>query len=113
MKPEIPLPYHEPSNVTDVLERTHKVLSGNVSHGNLNPKDVGRNMDEYPATATTPGVADTQFTINHGLNRVPVGFYLINKSGAVDVYDSGTAWTKSQIFLKATTINIAIKLLIF
>lgn len=113
MKPQNPLPYHETSDVTKVLQKVHKVLSGNVSYGNLNPLDKGRNIDIYPATATTPGVVNTQFAVNHGLNRIPVGFHVVNKNGAVDVYDSGTAWTKSQIFLKANAINIIIKILIF
>lgn len=113
MKPEKPLPYHETSNVTRVLERFHKVLSGNVSYGNLNPLDVGRNVDVYPAKTITPGVINTEFAVAHGLNRIPVGFHVVNKNGAVDVYQSTTAWTKNTIYLKADVININITLLIF
>lgn len=113
MKVEKVLPFPDPKNTHRVLERVHKVLSGNISYGTLSPVDKGRNIDVFPATATTPGVINTEFAVSHGLNRIPVGFHLINKSGSVDVYQSTTAWTKNKIFLKATVININITLLIF
>ena len=52
------------------------------------------NMQVWKATGTTPGVANTTFTVNHGLKHVPIGFVIIRKNvaGAV-VIDSGVAWT--------------------
>lgn len=113
MKPESPLHYHEPENVTRTLEKMYKILRGNISYGNLTPVDTARNVDGYPATAITPGVANTEFSVAHGLNRVPVGFHVVTKNGACDVYQSTTAWTNKLIYLKATVININIKLFIF
>ncbi len=113
MKPQAPLSAHEPSDTTKVLQRTYKILRGNVSYGNLDPTDVGRNIDAYPVKATTPGVINTEFAVTHGLNRIPVGFHVVNKSGIVDLYQSTTPWTTTKIYLKASVININVTLLIF
>lgn len=113
MKPESPLQWHEPTHVVKSLQRVYKVLRGNVSYGSLAVDDDGRNIDGYPATATTPGVANTEFIVAHGLNRNPVGFHLMTKNGATDVYQSrATLGDSSNVYLKATGINIAITLFI-
>jgi hypothetical protein len=113
MKPQAPLPHHEEFDITRVLQRTYKILRGNISYGNLDPTDSGRNIDIYPAKATTPGVINTEFSVAHGLNRIPVGFHVVNKSGVVDLYQSTTPWTTTKIYLKASVININVTLLIF
>lgn len=113
MRPESPLQWHEPKHVVKNMQRVFKVLRGNISYGNMNAGDTGRNIDGFPATATTPAVANTEFSVNHGLGRVPVGFHVVNKDGSTDVYKGTTAWTSSKIFLKSTGINIHITLFIF
>lgn len=113
MKPESPLQWHSPEHVVKSIQRTYKILRGNVSYGNLTNGDTSRNIDGFSVITTTPLVANTQFAVSHGLNRVPVGFHLMRKNGITDVYDSGTAWTDKQIFLKATGTGINITLFIF
>lgn len=113
MKPEAALSWHEPRRVVRNLQSMYKVLRGNVSYGTLDPGDVGQNIDGYPATATTPVAINTEFAVKHGLNRVPVGFHVVNKNGSVDVYKSTTPWTAKTIYLKATTASINITLFIF
>ena len=113
MKPEAPLQWHDPKHVTKSLQRVYRILRRNVSYGSLKPGDDNQNMDGYPASAQTPGVANTEFAVNHGLNRVPVGFHVMNKDGATDVYKSTTPWNKQQVFLKATGIGINLSLFIF
>jgi hypothetical protein len=113
VKPEAPLQWHSSEHVTKSLQRMYKVLRGNVSYGNLNVNDTARNVDGYPVKVTTPGVANTEFPVSHGLNRIPVGFHVMTKNGATDVYQGVTAWTKTQIFLKATGIGINVTLFVF
>ena len=60
----------------------------------------------------TFNVANNEYEISHGLKRVPNGFIILNKSKASDVYDSGTAWTLSSIYLKCDTAGAVVKLIV-
>lgn len=114
MRPEQPFHFHDPENVTKTLQRTYRILRGNVSYGSLVPKDDSRNIDGWPVTGVvTPAVADTAFSVTHGLRRVPVGFHVLSKNKAVDIYESGVAWTTTTISLKASVASATIKLFIF
>lgn len=114
MRPEQPFHFHDPSNVTKTLQKMYKIFRGNVSYGNLTSTDEGRNVDGWPVTGVvTPGVADTTFSVTHGLGRIPVGFHVMSKNKAVDVYESGTAWTNTTISLKASVATATVKLFIF
>jgi len=112
MKPEAPLQWHSPEHVTKSLQRIYRILRRGTSYGTISDNQ-GQNIDGFWATAVTPGVANTEFAVSHGLNRVPVGFHVMTKLGATDVYQSTTVWTKTQIFLKATGVGINITLFIF
>ncbi|UCH51648.1 MAG: hypothetical protein JSV54_02515 [Chloroflexota bacterium] len=70
------------------------------------------NQSENLDVADT-GNADTEFTVAHYLGRVPAGFILINTDKAACVYDSGTAWTTSAIYLKCNAANAAITITVF
>ena len=59
------------------------------------------------------GPANSEFSVSHTLKRVPVGYIVINKDRAGDVYDSGTTWTSTTLYLKDDTANASIKLLVF
>jgi hypothetical protein len=65
------------------------------------------NQSESISVADT-GDANTEFSVTHHLDRVPVGFFVTNTDKAVSVYDSGTAWTSTTIYLKANVANAAI-----
>jgi hypothetical protein len=71
------------------------------------------NFNAETKTITDSGVADSQNTVAHTLKRVPAGFVVlkINKGGVV--YDSGTAWTDTAIYLKCSAANAAITLLVY
>lgn len=62
---------------------------------------------------TTPGTANTEFTVNHGLGRVPVGYLVVGRDKAAIIYNSTTAWTETAIYLKCNVATVAIRLLIF
>ena len=54
------------------------------------------------------GSADAEFSISHSLGSVPVGFLVTNISNGGVVYDSGTAWTDTTIYLKSSASNSAV-----
>jgi len=87
------------------LENHGRVLDGNVSFGDTNSNlDRSRNIENFKASGVTPGVVNTEFAVSHGLGRVPVTFFGHTDNGGV-LYKSTTAWTKTQIFLKCTTVS--------
>lgn len=97
-------PHHE-----KVQEQLYKILRQGISFGDGTNSD---NIDGVFAATTTPGVANTELAITHTLQRVPVGFDIKKKDAICDIYASATPWTKTQIFIKATGINVHILLFI-
>lgn len=59
------------------------------------------------------GVINTEFAVAHTLKRVPVGYIVVGINKAAVVYNSGTAWTVSNIYLKANVANCTVKLIVF
>jgi hypothetical protein len=91
------------------LHTTYQNLSqafnGGVSYGDGTNTE---NIDGSWASVTTPA---GNFTVTHGLNRVPVGVHVTQKSAFCDVFTVSS--TKTTITLQASAAGVAIKLFIF
>jgi hypothetical protein len=74
------------------------VLNGNVSFGN------GVLSDNISGSwvSVTFSAANTNTTIAHNLNRLPVAYIPMSKLVTCDVYNGSVAPTKTQITLKCT-----------
>lgn len=81
----------------------------NVINGGLKFSD---NFNCQIVSVTDTGLADAEFAVGHGLKRVPTGFIVINNNKAGVVYDSGTAWTTTYIYLKCSALNATIKIIL-
>jgi hypothetical protein len=110
----------EGNNHEKVLKDVYKALRGNISYGqqgfdSANPTLglVTDNIDGAFGTTSDSGAADTQFTVTHNLNRLPIGFHVVRQNKAGSFYDSGTTWTTTQIFLKCNVANVAATFFIF
>lgn len=109
MKPIRPIHDKKLSNLQDVQDRLHTILNGNVSLGSMDNATFTEspgNIDNKHVVVNSTIAANTEFAVTHNLNRIPTGF-LIVRTGMVSLvlYDSGTAWTTTQIFLKSTLAN--------
>ena len=71
------------------------------------------NFDAQIITVADTGTANAENTIAHTLKRVPTGFLVLNINKAGVMYDSGTAWTASAIYLKCSVANATVKILVF
>lgn len=93
------------------VEDIFKLIKRNISFGTtVNGED--QNISGQMVEVLNTGLANATFTVTHNLGRIPL-FYdvkYINVNGVV--YDSGTAWTKTQIFLKCSIINAHVRLFI-
>jgi len=110
----------EANNYKKMMKDVYKALRGNISYGhqgfnknNITLGLVTDNIDGNFDAVSDTGVADTQFIVTHNLNRVPIGFHVVRQSLAGSFYDSGTAWTDTQIFLKCSTANVAATFFVF
>jgi hypothetical protein len=84
-------------------------VGANAYNGNLNGQWIN---------VTAPGAANTQFTVNHSLHdaqgspKVP-SFYWYIANISCNVYqlpNTGTAWTKTQVFLKCDQANAILRI---
>lgn len=91
----------------------YKLTRKNISYGNGQADDVGQNISGAWVDATTPGTANTNFTVTHNLNRIPLGFHVMSKNASTDVYVGSTPATTTEMTFKATGTSVAIRLFIF
>lgn len=73
----------------------------------------GDNVDAVSVEFTSNVSANTEDEVAHTLGKVPTGYLVYYKSKAGDVYASGTAWTKSNIYLKTSVTAVGLKLWVF
>lgn len=71
------------------------------------------NFDMNILTVSDSGTANTEFTVAHTLKRVPIGYLPIKQSIAGSIYLGSSSWTATNIYLKCSTGNNALTLLVF
>lgn len=87
------------------LENHGRVLDNNISLGSGN-NDRSKNVINFKATGTTPGAANTDFTISHSLGYVPDTIFGQDTDNGGLLYRSPvTAWTKTAVTLRCTTAS--------
>lgn len=91
-------------------EEIARTIDGNLSLGTFDggPDNIAGAWYD----GTTPVGANTDFTIDHKLGRIPQGWILINIDKAAILYKGITAWTKSQIFLRCNTASTHVRLFV-
>ena len=71
------------------------------------------NFRAVKITVADSGPAATEFTVTHNLGKTPTG-YIVTSDVSVIVIDSSVAsWDESVMYLKCTTANAALRLVIF
>jgi len=95
-----------PRNQARWTERLAKVLNGGVNFGStMSNSDKDMNMNAWKAQGTTPGAANTDFTITHSLNRIPNTIVGQDTNNGGLLYRGSVAWTKTTITLRCTTAS--------
>jgi hypothetical protein len=84
-------------------------FNGNIGFGDGTLTD---NLNGAWASPVTPGAVNTDFTVTHNLGRIPVGYLVMSKSAACDVYTGSVGATKTQLTLRATVAGVTLKLFI-
>ena len=74
---------------------------------------VEDNLDAADVSYTTNAVANTEDTVAHNLGRIPIGYWVISRDKAGVVYNGGTAWTTTNIYLKCNVASTAVRVIVF
>lgn len=107
-KGEIELDKVEPliKDISNDLLTLFTVLQRRVRFGNGTANN-SENIDGEFILYTSNGVADTEDTIAHTLGSVPIGYLIMKQDKAGSVYEGGTAWTSTNLYLKQTGTSVA------
>ena len=92
-------------------EDLFRVFKRNISYGHT-VNGLDQNIDGQMVEIADTGVAGTTNTVIHNLARVPLYIDLKYKNIAGEWYDAGTAWTKTQVFIKFTIDHMHVRLFI-
>ncbi len=99
-------------NLDDDIKQLAILTHGRVRFGTGLDGIRGENIAGEFQVYTSNGSADTEDTVAHGLDSVPIGYIVLKQDKGSIVYDSGTAWTADSIFLKQTGTSVATTLFI-
>lgn len=107
------LEIHENDSFKQMLQRLWqqaiRIINGRIAFGDGTNQE---NIDGQWVTYVSNAVANTDDTITHNLGRIPVGYLVMTKSKAGDVYTGTIAWTATQMTLKCSVASVTAKLFI-
>lgn len=88
------------------------MLAKNVSFGStMSNADRDTNLSIWKATGVSPGVANTVFTVQHSLGRVPITIVGQDTNNGGVIYRGG-AWTTTSVVLKCTTATASFNVIL-
>src|SRR6266478_5094769 len=89
-----------------VYQNLTQAFNGQIGFGD------GTNLDNINGSwinVVAPVGANTDFTVNHNLGRLPVGYLVMQKDRACDVYTGSVAATATQLTLRATVASAVLR----
>jgi len=95
--------------IKQVYQNLIGVINGQIGFGD------GANLDNINGSwinVVAPVAPNTDFTVNHNLQRLPVGYWIMQKDRACDIYTGSVAATSTQITLRATVASAVLRLFI-
>src|SRR5271170_4558808 len=95
--------------LANIYKNLAQAFNGQIGFGDGTNAD---NINGSWINVTTPPTPNTDFVVNHNLNRIPVGYLVMQKNQACDVFTGSVASTKSQITLQGSVGNTVLKLFI-
>ena len=92
-----------------VYQNLVNVINGNLGFGDGTNSD---NINGVWINVVAPVAPNTDFTLTHNLNRLPVGYWAMTKDRACDVYTGSIPATKTQLTLRATVASAVLRLFV-
>jgi len=97
-------------NVDADLKNIFLAFSNRIRFGDGSDGEDGENISGQFQVFTSSATPDAENTISHNLGAAPIGYMVINKDKAAHLYDSGTAWTSTNIYLKSDVATTEFKI---
>jgi hypothetical protein len=102
------------SQLNDTLRDVVNSLNGRLSLGDGVQSSWAGNLDGQWIELVTPGVADSEFAVPHGLGKVPSGYLVVRKDQAAHLYDSNVGgWSEDTIYLKCDVVSVTFSIIVF
>lgn len=95
------------------LNRMARDLTFLDSDGGVTSGRRALNINAVWVQYVSNGVANTEDTVAHNLGRIPLGIFPGLADKVAIIYASGTAWTATNIYLKASAATVTANLLLF
>jgi hypothetical protein len=92
-----------------VYQHLTDVVNGKLGFGDGTNHD---NIDGSWINVVAPVAPNTDFVVNHNLTRLPVGYLVMSKDRACDVYTGSVGATKTQLTLRATVASAVLRLFV-
>lgn len=110
-RPNEPLPQFQ-RMLRKLYEQLARVINGGISFGD-GGNEVSDNIDGVWENVADTGAADTDFTVTHNLGRIPNGWLSVEQDKAGIYYLGSVTATETEITLKCSVANVAVRLFIF
>jgi hypothetical protein len=82
-------------------------VNGHLSFGDGTQSEHAGNIDGQTIHVKTPATPDQEFTVPHGLERVPTGRIVLGQDLPGQLYDSNRAgWGVEKVFLKCDAASV-------
>jgi hypothetical protein len=111
--PRVPSYIDSKGPVEPGLDSTYKrlalVINGRISFGDGLTRD---NIDGTWVNVPDTGIGNTDFTVQHNLGRLPVGYILMRTSLPTSIYDGSIPATTTEITLRSIIDNANVTLFI-
>lgn len=90
-------------SVEKVVKQLTRALNGGLGFGNGVERD---NFDGRWFIVTTPATPNTDFVVDHNLNRLPIGFLIFDKDRAADIYSVSKAIDTITLRCSVASANV-------
>lgn len=71
------------------------------------------NMDVSRVSVVSHATPGTEFSVAHGLGKVPTGYIVYGQTAAGSLYDGATANTKTTLYLKSDAAAATFRIIVF
>jgi hypothetical protein len=90
-------------------EQMRAVVNNHISFGNPNDPEIQGGVDNVDGiwVSFTIATANTDLTLTHNLGRVPVGYIVMSKTAACDIFTGTVAATTTQITIQGTVAGVS------
>ena len=102
------------AKIQSQLELITQTLNGGLRLKSGETLGRAGNFKAQMIELTTPGVADTEFSIPHSLGALPEGYFVVLQDKAGSLYTSNFGgWDKDTVYLKSDATSMLVNIVLY